>query len=98
MQSIDSIKSVVAPIAKVYGIKKVYLFGSYAKGTANADSDVDILIEKGKPLSLLGLSGLLQDIKEALNLPVDIVTTASLKGEFREAIKGTEILIYEEQR
>ena len=82
-------------IAAKYGIRRAYLFGSYAKGLANENSDVDLLIEKGRPLSLLMLSGMLQDAREAIGLPVDIVTTTGVDDEFRSQIAGSEVLIYE---
>lgn len=59
-------------------------------------SDVDLLVEKGKPMSLLKLSGMRQMIQEALNLSVDLVTTAGIENDFRKEIAGTEILLYEE--
>lgn len=65
MQDIVTIKNVIAPIAKSYGIKRIYLFGSYAKGEATEESDIDLLIEKGKPMSLLKLSGMRQQVQEA---------------------------------
>lgn len=72
------------------------MFGSYAKGNANENSDVDLLVEKGKPMSLLKLSGMRQNVQEALNLPVDLVTTSGIEEEFYKEITGTEILLYEE--
>ncbi len=96
MQDIVTIKNVIAPIAKSYGIKRIYLFGSYAKGEATEESDIDLLIEKGKPMSLLKLSGMRQQVQEALNLSVDLVTTAGIEDIFRKEIEGTEILLYEE--
>ena len=57
---------------------------------------MDLLIEKGAPLSLLQLSGFLQDASEALGMDVDVVTTTGIEDAFREAIRGTEVLIYEE--
>ncbi|HBM99258.1 MAG TPA: nucleotidyltransferase [Ruminococcus sp.] len=90
------IQKVVNPIAHTYGVKRLYLFGSYAKGTAHEKSDIDLLVEKGKPMSLLQLSGMRQMVEEALNLSVDLVTTAGIEEEFREKIAGTEILLYEE--
>jgi predicted nucleotidyltransferase len=96
MHNISSIKSCVEPIAKDYGIKKIYLFGSYAKGTADENSDVDLLVEKGKSLSLLKLSGLRQALEETLNTSVDLVTTGGIEKDFYEAIAGTELLLYEE--
>lgn len=96
MQDIVTIRNVIAPIAKSYGIKRIYLFGSYAKGEATEESDIDLLIEKGKPMSLLKLSGMRQQVQEALNLSVDLVTTAGIEDIFRKEIEGTEILLYEE--
>lgn len=96
MPDIDEIRKAITPIAYSYGVKRLYLFGSYAKGTANEKSDIDILVEKGKPMSLLKLSGMRQMVQEALNLSVDLITTAGIEDDFREEIAGTEILLYEE--
>lgn len=68
MQNMDIIQSVLSPIAKDYGVKRLYLFGSFAKGTAHEGSDIDILIEKGIPLSLLKLSDMRQRCQEACTM------------------------------
>ena len=96
MVDISTIQSAVAPIARDYGIKRIYLFGSYAKGKANEDSDIDLLVEKGKPMSLIHLSGMKQRVEDALQLSVDLVTTTGIGKEFHDRIAGTEILLYEE--
>ncbi len=96
MTDVNEIQKSVVPIAHLYGVKRIYLFGSYAKGTAGEESDVDLLVEKGKPMSLLKLSGMRQMVQEALNLSVDLVTTAGIEDDFRKEIAGTEILLYEE--
>ena len=97
MTDITQIKNSIKPIAKKYGLRRVFLFGSYAKGNANENSDVDFLIEKGnKNFSLLNLSNFLQDVKNVLNLSVDVITTAGIDDDFRKSIIGSEILIYEE--
>lgn len=95
MPDIDEIQKAVVPIAHSYGVKRLYLFGSYAKGTANAESDIDLLVEKGKPMSLLKLSRMRQMVQEALNLSVDLITTTGIGEDFRKEIAGTEILLYE---
>ncbi|MBR5578334.1 MAG: nucleotidyltransferase domain-containing protein [Lachnospiraceae bacterium] len=74
----------------------MYLFGSYAKGNATEDSDIDLLVEKGKTMSLLKLSGMRQSVEEALEFPVDLVSTSGIEDEFYQEIAGTEILLYEE--
>ena len=96
MTDISTIRKTITPIARSYGVKRIYLFGSYAKGTANEESDIDLLVEKGKPMSLLKLSGMRQRVQEELNLSVDLVTTSGIEDEFYNEIAGTEILLYEE--
>ena len=95
MPSISQIRQAVTPIAQKYGLKRMYLFGSYAKGTATPDSDIDLLIEKGLPLSLLKMSGLRQDAIEALGLDVDIVSLSGIDEVFWNEVRGTEVLLYE---
>jgi predicted nucleotidyltransferase len=75
--SLEEIAELIAPVARKYNIPKVYIFGSYARGEADADSDVDLMIEVG---SLHGLEviGALEDFKNVLKKPVDMITTRSL--------------------
>ena len=42
--TLDEIRAIAAPIAKQYGVAAMYLFGSYARGEQNAESDIDILL------------------------------------------------------
>jgi predicted nucleotidyltransferase len=93
---INEIQKAVIPIARFYGVKRLYLFGSYAKGVADEESDIDLLIEKGRPMPLLKLSGMRQMVQEALDRSVDLVTMAGIGEDLREEIAGTEILLYEE--
>lgn len=92
--TIRELENIVAPIAKRHGVESVRLFGSYARGTANEASDVDLLIEKGRLNSLFQLSAFRLDIEDALRLPVDLVTTASTDKLFIDAISREEVLLY----
>lgn len=93
MTSINEITEVVNKRAKEYGAERVYLFGSYARGDANENSDVDLRIDKGR-IKGMALAGMLVDLMDDLKLPVDLLTTNSLEAEFLERIKGEERLIY----
>jgi predicted nucleotidyltransferase len=92
--TIEEIKGKITSTARQYGIQKAYLFGSYARGEARVESDIDICIEKGKIRTLFELSGFCQDLEESLENKVDVVTTAGLSGNFRERIEKDMILIY----
>ncbi len=66
-------------LATDYGLKKLGLFGSYAKGTATAASDVDILVEFEKPLGLKFVE-FAEELERLLDVRVDILTPEGLKG------------------
>ena len=53
--TLDEIKSIAAPIARQYGVAAMYLFGSYARGEATPNSDLDFRIERGRIRSLFEL-------------------------------------------
>lgn len=74
MLSILAIQEAVKKIAPEYPIKTVTVFGSYAEGTANKDSDVDVLVEFMVPaVSLLTLASLKHRLENELNTSVDII-------------------------
>ena len=74
------------PLFQQYGIQYAGLFGSYARGEAREDSDVDILVRMGKPLTLPMFIRLENQLAEALNKKVDLVTEQSLKARLRDAV------------
>ena len=47
MLTVSQIRDVVSRIGQKYGVKRIYLFGSYAKNTASEDSDIDLIIDRG---------------------------------------------------
>ena len=93
--SIEEIKNRISPIAMRYGVERVYLFGSYAKGCATVKSDIDLRIDKGALKGLFALSGMRLDICDVLSKDVDLLTTNSLDEKFRDRIREDEVLIYE---
>ena len=74
MKSIETIRRVVSESALHYPVKRVDLFGSYANGLANENSDVDLLVEFSEsPISLFKISGFQATVSELLQMEVDIV-------------------------
>lgn len=95
MLTIEEIKSAVTKVGKRYGIKSAYLFGSYARGEAVEDSDVDIIIDRGKIDGLIELSGFRLDLMRELNgNEVDVVTIGGVRPRFLDLIKNDRILLY----
>lgn len=92
--TLDEIRECIVPIAKEYGVEKVYLFGSYARGDATEQSDLDFRIDKGKIRSYFALGGLYNRLSDALSKPIDLVTTESLDLEFMKSIAPEEVLLY----
>ncbi len=74
MPTLDMIRNAVHLAAAEYPVKRVELFGSYANGTADAESDVDFLVEFAEnPTSLLHICGFRETLSELLHRDVDIV-------------------------
>jgi predicted nucleotidyltransferase len=68
---INDIKVRLVPIFRENGVKSAILYGSYATGLANQNSDIDLLVDSG--LKGLDFVGLIETIREALNKEVDVI-------------------------
>lgn len=93
--TMDKIRQSITEVSKKYGVKRVLLFGSYARGEAGTDSDIDLRIDKGEIKGLFQLSGYRLALEKKLNIKVDIVTTESFSEEFLKNIGKEEIVLYE---
>ena len=83
---ISNQKEQVLSLAAKYGASNVRVFGSVALGTADADSDIDFLVDMEKGRSLFDLGGLLMELQELLGRKVDVVTENSLHWYIKEKI------------
>ena len=75
--TIKQIKDAILPIMRRHGIDDVYLFGSYARGEANNNSDVDIYCGRGDIKSLYDEVDFAEELEAALGKKVDLVTIGS---------------------
>ena len=80
--TIKQIKERIKPVMEKHGIKNVYLFGSYARGEANRNSDVDIYCDGGDVDTLWKHSDLQDELIEALGKDVDVITIGSQMHDF----------------
>lgn len=66
-------------LVEAYGVKRIGLFGSYAKGTHTEDSDIDIIVEFETPLGFKFMD-FADYLEELLGKPVDVLTLGGLRG------------------
>ena len=95
--TIDDIKRISVPIAQKYGVAKLALFGSYARGEQKENSDIDFLIEKGKIQDLFVFCGFINTLEDDLGVSVDVLTYDSLKDSFIADEVKDEVILYEER-
>ena len=70
---IIKIQKLTKPIFDEYGVDKAYVFGSYARGDYNENSDIDIIIVAKKIKSLLVIGAILEALKQVLEKYVDLL-------------------------
>lgn len=73
-------------LATKRGAYNMRIFGSVARGEADFQSDVDILVDLEPGRSLLDLGGLLMDLQDLLQCRVDVVTERGLRASLREQV------------
>jgi len=73
-------------IAARHGARNVRVFGSVARGEADAASDIDFLVEMEPGRSILDMGGLLMDLQDLLGRKVDVATERGLKPRLRDRV------------
>lgn len=94
MSELEQIKEKIRPVAEKYHLVYVWVFGSYAKKTQTADSDIDILVRTEDVVGGFKIVEVKFALEEALQKQVDIITTGSIKGSLLEDEDLEEILLY----
>ena len=88
-ETFDKIKEIGAS----YGITSIQVFGSYANGTQESDSDLDLLVTLEEKRDLLDIIGFKLDVEEFLGINVDVVTENALSLYFREEVLKEAVAI-----
>lgn len=73
-------------LAAAHGVVRVRVFGSRARGEANAASDLDLLVDLAPDRDLLDLIAFKLDVEELLGCRVDVLTEAALSPYLREGV------------
>ena len=92
-KEINKIKSKIRKVLKKYNVVRAGIFGSYARGEQKKNSDVDILIDLDRNLSLLAFIGIKNKLEEALGKKVDLVEYHVIKPRIRNRILEEEMRV-----
>jgi predicted nucleotidyltransferase len=82
-------------LVPAYGIRKVSLFGSFARGDASEGSDIDLVVELGAPLGFRR-GRMRLDLESRIGMPIDLVFGAEmLYPPIKERFEAEKVVIYE---
>ncbi|MEM5792977.1 MAG: nucleotidyltransferase family protein [Candidatus Aenigmatarchaeota archaeon] len=94
---LEEIKRKILPILKKYKVKKAGLFGSVVRGEAKKRSDIDILVELPKRMSLFEMAGLKIELEKVLEKKVDLGEYSFIHPFLKDRILNEEVRIYEKR-
>jgi predicted nucleotidyltransferase len=80
-------------LRNMYGVKEIGIFGSYIRGEQKETSDIDMLIEFERPISLLKMVSLENYLSDLLGLKVDIVPKEDVRPELKDEILAEAVYL-----
>jgi len=92
---LDELAVMVKPLVEKYKVGELYLFGSYARGEATGDSDLDFLVYGGDQFKGTTIFALGEELRKLLNKNVDIFEIRELNegSEFYETVMKEKVLL-----
>ena len=94
MNQINLNTEAILTICRSYHVKTLRVFGSFARGELQTESDVDLLVTFSKPTSLLRMVGLERELTATIGRKVDLLTTKSVSPYLRSRILRESRPIY----
>ncbi len=92
-KDLEDIKKKAVPILKEAGVTRSSIFGSYVRGEAKEDSDIDILVDLPRGKGLFEFIGLQQKLEEALGKKVDLGEYSTLKPRIKDSVLSQQVRI-----
>ena len=97
MVTIDEVVRIITPIVDSSPVKRIILFGSYAKGTNTSKSDIDLVVDSHGQLRGIDFFALSAKMAQALPMEADIFELREItpSSHMREAIAREGVVIYD---
>jgi hypothetical protein len=92
---VENLKKIAVPVLKGYGVEKAAVFGSFARGDATENSDIDLLVKYKEGTSLFDVVRLQNRLEAELGRKVDLVSYDFIDKYIRERILKESISLYE---
>jgi hypothetical protein len=92
-RKIEEIRRKIVPMLKKHSVSKAGIFGSYARGEEKKKSDIDILVEINKNISLLDFIDLKLKLEEIIGKKIDLVEYSAIKSRIKKSVLNEEIRI-----
>jgi len=91
----EDVKEIIISILVKHGIKRILVFGSYARNEATPKSDLDLIVDFPEGTSLLDHIGIEIELSEALNMKIDLLSRNGINPYFKDDVLEEAIVIYE---
>ena len=82
-------------VCRNHGTRRIALFGSFVRGEAGPDSDIDLIVDFLRPTGFLALVKLERELSEAIGRKVDLITEQAISPHLRDRILSEQQVIYE---
>lgn len=83
---IDLINENLATLKCKFGVKRIAIFGSVARGENNKNSDIDVMVELDQPISLFAFMELENYLSKILGAKVDLTTKKAIKSTIKKEV------------
>jgi uncharacterized protein len=90
---LESRRDEIIKIAAEHGAQNVRVFGSVARGEADSQSDIDLLVEFKRGTTLLGHAALIDDLEDLLGVKVDVVSERGLRERVRVRVLSEAVAL-----
>lgn len=96
MLTIAHITDALGSVVSSYDVRAAYLFGSFARGDASSQSDIDVRLECGPSINYADLLDIQEGLEKLLSRPVELITNPLelMRPAFRERVQKEEVLLY----